>query len=111
MTDRHWLTRYKWCPDKTCRPVGKVKMYGNVDEVGTCMGQLKYASDHVFTGVNDMCLCIKQTKKVDRWHFNFNDILAAMVMLCGVLEARQQALPAWLLYRLNHIKMRQQLPQ
>ncbi len=108
---RRWLARPKWCPDKPCRPMGKVRMYGDVDQCGACMGQLKYATDHVFTGVNDICLCYKEAgNKVQRWHLNYNDIMAAFLMVVMVLETRQQPLPAWLLYRLSHIKMRQILP-
>jgi hypothetical protein len=91
--------------------MGKVRMYGDVDKCGTCMGQLKQATDHVFTGVNDLCLCYKDaTQKAQRWHLNYNDILAALLMVTMVLEARQQTLPAWLLYRLSHIKQPQKLP-
>ncbi len=118
---RQWLARYKWCPDKTCRPLGRTYLYGDMDKCGVCLGQLKQPADHafknmeggathIFYGANDLNLCFTQDGKSQCWQLNYNDLMNGILMVCKALEARQQPLPAWLLCRLGRIKIRQTLP-
>lgn len=98
------MARYKWCPDKQCRPLGKVTLAdGPPEKCGVCLGQLKYATHHIMPAVNDLSLCFKQGT-LHQWHLNYNDLLHGLLMVCRALEARQQPLPGWLLRRLNGIK-------
>jgi len=107
---RRWLARYKWCPDKTCRPLSRMELMEGVDKSGVCLGQLKYATDHVTIGVNDMCFCAKYDKIFTSWHLNYDDLMNLMLLICKALNTRQQPLPAWLLHCLSHIEIRQRLP-
>jgi hypothetical protein len=79
-----------------------VELWGDSDKCGVCLGQLKYPTDHVYVGVNDMSLCFKQGK-TEQYHLNLNDLVAAINMVSKALEARHQTLPAWLLNRLNQL--------
>ncbi|MFA5377500.1 MAG: hypothetical protein WC455_17245 [Dehalococcoidia bacterium] len=103
---RRYISRYKWCPDKTCRPLAKQDTVENPERAGFCIGQLKHPTDHrcddfVVQAVNDMALCFKQTHtKPDRFHLNIFDIIHGIRAISTALKARSQSLPAWVIKEL-----------
>ena len=59
------------CPDKK----GCDRLTSRPLIVGfMCIGKLHEPTDHVFKGVNDLCLCYKQNGHLSRWHLNKRDL-------------------------------------
>jgi hypothetical protein len=77
------------CPDKrNCRPLAVLPMV----EGFFCIGAMAEATDHVWAKVNDLQMCMRQGRSIDRWHLNENDILSFFDLLVRALEARSEEL-------------------